>query len=101
MPRFVPLPDRDEPARRPILVPPLVWDALDSFEKNLQSKVIKALRLISRDLGHPSLHIEIIKSHDRAFYRARVDPKYRIHFELSGRCYAILAIGPHHLQGIG
>jgi hypothetical protein len=30
-----------------------------------------------------------------------VDQRYRIHFELTGNYYAILAIGPHNLQGIG
>jgi len=35
------------------------------------------------------------------FYRGRVDPKYRFHFERQETQYMILAIGPHRLQGIG
>jgi plasmid maintenance system killer protein len=96
------LPPHDEsPAKRAILIPPHLWDELDSYEKNLQSKFIKAFRQISKDLGHPALRIEIIKQFGQAFYRARVDQQYRIHFELKGSYYAILAIGPHSLQGIG
>jgi hypothetical protein len=30
-----------------------------------------------------------------------VDQQYRVHFELRGSYYAVLAIGPHSLQGIG
>ena len=94
-------PDDERFARRAILIPPHLWDELDSYEKNLQSKFIKAFRLISRDVGHPSLRIEIIKLQGRALYRARVDQQHRVHFELNGNYYAILAISPHNLQGIG
>jgi hypothetical protein len=31
----------------------------------------------------------------------RVDPQYRIHLDIAGNYYRILAVGPHHLQGIG
>ena len=96
------VPPHDEsPTKRAILIPPHLWDELDSYEKNLQSKFIKAFRLISKDAGHPSLHIEIIKQYGQAFYRARVDQRYRVHFEVRGGYYAVLAIGPHSLQGIG
>ena len=101
MPKSVPLPDYEDPARRPILIPPRVWDELDSYEKNLQSKFIKAFRLISKDLAHPSLHIEVVRIKGAALYRARVDAQFRVHFELSGNFYAVVAVGPHHLQGIG
>ena len=94
-------PNDQSPTRRAILIPPHLWDELDSYEKNLQSKFIKAFRLISRDVSHPSLRIEIIKQYGQALYRARVDQRYRVHFELKGNYYAILAIGPHGLQGIG
>jgi hypothetical protein len=78
-----------------------VWDELDSYDKKLQSKFIKAFRLISRDLAHPSLHIEVVKIKGAALYRARVDAQFRVHLELIGDFYAVVAIGPHHLQGIG
>ena len=94
-------PGAESPNKRSILIPSHLWDELDSYEKNLQSKFIKAFRLISRDLGHPSLRIEIIKQYGQALYRARVDQQYRVHFELRGSYYAVLAIGPHSLQGIG
>ncbi len=87
--------------RRAILIPPHIWDELDSYEKNLQAKFIKAFRLMSKDLGHPSLHIEIIKQHGQGLYRARIDQRFRVHFELKGGFYAILAVGPHSIQGIG
>ncbi len=91
----------ESPNRRSILIPPHLWDELDSYEKNLQSKFVKAFRLISKELGHPSLRIEIIRQYGQALYRARVEQRYRIHFELKGNYYAVLAIGPHSLQGIG
>jgi len=78
-----------------------VWDELESYEKNLQSKFVKAFRLISKDLGHPSLRIEAVKIKGGAFYRARVSAQFRMHFELRGTFYAVVAIGPHDLQGIG
>lgn len=93
-------PDDESPARRAILIPPYLWDELDSYEKDLQSQFVKTFRLISKDVGHPSLHIEIVKHRGKAFYRARVDQRHRVHFELKGSYYAILAIGPHSLQGI-
>lgn len=94
-------PSDASPDKRSILIPPHLWDELDSYEKNLQSKFIKAFRLISKNIGHPSLRLEIIKQNGQGFYRARVDQRYRIHFELTGNYYAILAIGPHNLRGIG
>jgi len=94
-------PNAESPNKRSILIPPHLWDELDSYEKNLQSKFIKAFRLISKDVGHPSLRIEIIRQYGQALYRDRVDQRYRVHFELKGNYYAILAIGPHSLQGIG
>ena len=88
-------------AERPILVPPRIWEELDSYEKNLQAKLIRALRSVSMDLTHPSLRVEIIPQGQRSFYQVRVDSAHRIHFELLENCYVILAIGPHRLQGIG
>ena len=78
-----------------------IWDDLDSYDKNLKGKFIRAFRFISRDLQHPSLHIEVIRRGDDILYRARVDPTHRIHFEQQGGFYRILAVGPHRLQGIG
>jgi mRNA-degrading endonuclease RelE of RelBE toxin-antitoxin system len=86
---------------RPILVGPAIWDQLDSFDKNLKSKFVRAFRFLSRDINHPSLRVEYVKGGDRSFYRARVDAWYRFHFELEGTHYVIIAIGPHRLQGIG
>ena len=86
---------------RPILVGPAIWDELDSFDKNLKSKFVRAFRFLSRDINHPSLQVEYINDGERSFYRARVDPKRRFHFELKETCYIIIAIGPHRLQGIG
>jgi hypothetical protein len=71
------------------------------YEKNLQSKFVKAFRLISKDVGHPSLRVEIIRQNRQTLYRARVDQRSRIQFELKGNYYAFLAIGSHSLQGIG
>jgi hypothetical protein len=86
---------------RAILVGPAIWDELDSSDKNLKSKFIRAFRFLSRDINHPSLHVEYISAGERSFYRARVDPKRRFHFELKESHYVIIAIGPHRLQGIG
>jgi len=74
---------------------------LDSYDKNLKSKFIRAFRSISRDIGHPSLRLELVKSGAGSFYRARVDDAYRVHFEVWSDYYLILAIGAHRLQGIG
>ena len=78
-----------------------IWDELDSYDKNLKSRFIRAFRFISRDIGHPSLRLELVKSDLGSFYRARVDDAHRIHFEVWGDYYLILAIGPHRLQGVG
>ena len=86
---------------RPILIASETWDQLDSYDKNLKSKFIRAFRFISRNLQHPSLRIEIIRRGSDVIYRARVDPTHRIHFEQQGAFYRILAVGPHRLQGIG
>lgn len=86
---------------RPILIASEIWDELDSYDKNLQSKFIRALRFISRNLQHPSLHIEMIRRGNNVVYRARVDPTHRIHFEQQEGFYRVLALGPHRLQGIG
>ncbi len=86
---------------RSILIGPHIWDELDGHDKNLKSKIIRAFRFINRDLNHPSLQTEIIKRGNRRFYRARVDPQYRIHFDLESEHWRILAIGPHRIEGIG
>jgi len=86
---------------RPLLIGPKVWDELDSLDKNLKSKFIRAFRFLSRDINHPSLQVEYVKAQGSEFYRGRVDPKYRIHFERHETHYVILAVGPHRLQGIG
>jgi hypothetical protein len=86
---------------RPILIGPAIWDELDSFDKNLKSKFVRPFRFLSRDMSHPSLQVEYVKAGDARFYRARVDPKHRFHFERLETHYLILAVGPHRLQGIG
>ena len=86
---------------RPIIIASGIRDELDSYDKNLKSKFIRAFRFISKDLQHPSLQTETIKRGINSFYKVRVDPKYRIHFELKDNYYLILAVGPHRLQGIG
>jgi mRNA-degrading endonuclease RelE of RelBE toxin-antitoxin system len=86
---------------RPLLIGPRVREDLDSFDKNLRSKFIRAFRFLRRDMLHPSLQTEVIKEGGDAFYRARVDPEYRIHFEFHDTYYLILAVGPHRLQRIG
>ena len=88
-------------ASRQLIIGPHIWEVLDSYDKNLKSKFIRAFRFISRNIGHPSLHLEVIKKGNEAYYRVHVDPQYRIHFELRDNFYLILAIGPHRLQGIG
>jgi len=89
------------PISQPILIASEIWDELDSYDKNLKSKFIRAFRFISKNLQHPSLHVEAIRRGTEMFYRARVDLKYRIHFDIEENHYRILAVGPHHLQGIG
>ena len=100
MPKSAFLSDSERSSERAILIPSRVWDELDSYEKNLQSKFIRTFRLVSRNLGHPSL-VELISQGRESFYRVRVDPNYRIHLELYDNYYLILAIGPHRLEGIG
>jgi hypothetical protein len=86
---------------RSILIATEIWDELDSYDKNLKSKFIRAFRFISRDVQHPSLRTEVIRRGDTLLFRSRVDPSYRIHFDQQGAFYRILAVGPHRLQGIG
>lgn len=86
---------------KPILVGSDVWEKLDSYDKNLKSKFIRAFRFLSKDLGHPSLRVETVHEGGRSFWRARVDLKYRVHFEIREADFLILDIGPHRLQGIG
>jgi hypothetical protein len=97
---MLPQPETSPPSRS-VLVPPRIWDVLDSYDKNLQSKFIRAFRFISRDIRHPSLRLELVKMPQSSFFRARVDPKFRIHFELKDGYYLIVAVGSHRLQGIG
>ena len=101
MPRVETHPEHEKIASLPILVPPRIWQELDSYEKNLKSKFIRAFKFISLDLGHPSLQIKLVKVQNVPVYRVRVDPQHRIHFELAGHYYLILEIGGHQLQGIG
>jgi len=78
-----------------------IWDELDSYDKNLKSKFIRAFRFMSKNVHHPSLHTEVLRRGSDILYRARVDPNYRIHFDQPESYYRILAVGPHRLQGIG
>ncbi len=86
---------------RSILVGPRIWEDLDSYDKILKSKFIRTFRFISEDVGHPSLPTEVVHGGVDTFDCARVDPKYRIHFELRYGYYLILVIVPHPLLGIG
>jgi mRNA-degrading endonuclease RelE of RelBE toxin-antitoxin system len=103
VPKLTILQSRDDgPTARAILIPPRIWEEFDSYDKNLKAKFVRTFKFLSRDIHHPSLRIEVIRQGSQSIYRARVDPQYRIHSELhNGGYYAILAIGPHRLQGIG
>ena len=101
VPKSAILSDSERSRERATLIPPRIWDEPDSYEKNLQTKFIRTFRLVSRNLGHPSLRVELIRQGRESFYRVRVDPNYRIHLELYDDYYLILAIGPHRLEGIG
>ena len=103
MPRFRILTETEKSTNRAILVPYRVWEDLDSYDKNLKSKFIRTFKFLSRDMHHPSLQIELIreKGPSQPYYRIRVDPQYRIHFDIREGHFLILAIGPHRLQGIG
>ena len=101
MPKPASADSRAQTARRPLLIASHIWDELDSYDKNLKSKFIRAFRFISRDIGHPSLRLELVKTGTGSFYRARVNDAHRIHFEVWSDYYLILAIGAHRLQGIG
>ena len=101
MPNSATDPDNLRPTNRGILVPSRVWEDLDSFDKNVKAKFIRAFKLLSKNLNHPSLRVEIVEVKNVRVYRVRVDPVHRIHFELQGNYYAILEIGGHRLQGIG
>jgi mRNA-degrading endonuclease RelE of RelBE toxin-antitoxin system len=78
-----------------------MWEDLDSYDKNLKSKFVRAFRFLSRDMTHPSLRAEVVREGGDTFWRARVGPNYRFHFELKEPHYVILAISPHRLQRIG
>jgi plasmid maintenance system killer protein len=85
-----------------VLISSEIWDLLDSYDKSLQGIFIRAFRFLSRHMSQPSLRVELIKAGKDSFYRLRVDPQYRLHFELhKAGYYLILAIGSHRLQGIG
>jgi mRNA-degrading endonuclease RelE of RelBE toxin-antitoxin system len=103
VPKSENLSELEEGPKRSILIPYRVWEDLDSYDKNLKSKFIRAFRFLSRDINHPSLRVEVIKEGGgaRSYFRIRVGPQYRIHFELQANFYSILAVGPHRLEGIG
>jgi len=54
-------------ASRQLIIGPHIWEVLDSYDKNLKSKFIRAFRFISRNIGHPSLHLEVIKKGTEAY----------------------------------
>ena len=86
---------------RSITIGPVIWEELDTFDKNLKSKFVRAFRFLSREINQPSLQVEYLKAGNRSFYRARVDLRYRFHLGLKDPHYAIIAVGPLRLQGIG
>ncbi|MBI2061185.1 MAG: hypothetical protein HYT87_15705 [Nitrospirae bacterium] len=89
-------------ARFEIVIPPAELDTVDSWDKNLKSRFIKACCLASGNLFHPSLHTEKIEIGGRPALRSRMDDAHRIHFEIpaSGQL-RIRAVGGHRLEGIG
>ena len=101
MPKPASPPKPDQPSCRPLLIGSAIWEELDSYDKDLKSKFIRAFRFMSRDIGHPSLRLELVKSGAGSFYRARIDDAHRVHFEVWSDYYLILAIGAHRLDGIG
>ena len=60
---------------------------------DIQKKVQKQLRFLSRDPGHRSLHIHKLND-EREFY---VDVHYRCFFRQKGTVYTLLAVGTHRL----
>ena len=59
--------------------------------ENIQKKVQKQLRFLSRDPGHPSLHIHKLND-EWEFY---VDIHYRCFFRQKGSIYTLLTVGTH------
>lgn len=60
----------------------------------IQKAFEKQVRLLERDLNHPSLHA---KKYDQAtdLWQARVNRDWRFYFLIQGAAYLIVSIRPH------
>ncbi|MBI2889956.1 MAG: hypothetical protein HYY13_04130 [Nitrospirae bacterium] len=76
---------------------------MDGWDKNAKSRFIKACRLASVDLSHPSLHTKKVVLPDGSpAIRCRIDDFHRIHFNPpTGGQLRIREVGGHRLEGIG
>ncbi len=71
-----------------------VAKALRAAPDSVQTALFKQLRLLERDLRHPSLRA---KKYDEAadIWQARVNSNWRFYFRIVGDTYRILKVIPH------
>lgn len=60
----------------------------------IQKKVRKALRLLTEDVGYPSLRVHRIQGTDHLF-EARVDRSYRLSFQFEGQDILLRNVDNH------
>lgn len=70
-------------------------DAYNKLDKQTQSRVDKALRLLVKDLRYPSLNAKIVDS-NRRIWRARITRSLRFTFQIEEDVYVLRNVGKHN-----
>jgi len=78
----------------PIILTRRFERAFRSLDKQIQKKVLRALELLDRDMGHPSLQCKLVQG-TPDIYEARVDLKYRMTFQLAGDVKVLRNVDNH------
>jgi len=61
---------------------------------DVQKRVIKQIKLLSKDFRHPSLHTKKIKGKEK-IWEARIDKNHRLTFEIIGGTIFLRVVGNH------
>jgi Txe/YoeB family toxin of Txe-Axe toxin-antitoxin module len=76
---------------------PLREDLLVYLQKhNLIKKWLKVETLLTSNLKHPSLNVELLEPKHRGIFSFRIDKKYRALFFVKDGCVEIFAITNHY-----
>lgn len=79
-----------------ILIPPQFLESAEVLPRDVKSKLIRILRLLSKDLRHPSLQCKKVKGSKADVFECRVDRDVRLIYDCIPGAIRCWYIGEHN-----